>query len=134
MMNPFAQMPWLGGAAAWPGQEPVVTLSAPGLIGVVASRRGQPSGPTTDQDIETVLYDALEMLFGTDEVEVRCESGRVTLTGTVQTKRAKRDVGEITWAIPAVNDVQNNLAIAPRRRRPREVEAQPQPVPSRKQA
>ena len=92
-------------------------------------------GPATDQDIEAVLYDALEVLSGTDEVEVRCESGRVTLTGSVMAKRVKRDVGETAWAISAVTDVQNNVNVATRRRgRPRDVETQPQSVQSRKQA
>ena len=69
---------------------PIVT--APALLGAVAMKRGQPSGPTNDQEIEDFLYDALEFLTGTNEVEVRCEGGRVTLT------------------------VHNNVSIATRRR------------------
>jgi hypothetical protein len=111
---------------------PIVT--APALLGAVAMKRGQPSGPTNDQEIEDFLYDALELLTGTNEVEVRCEGGRVTLTGSVQHKRLKRDVGEIAWAIPTVNDVQNNLSIATRRRsRSSTREGEPH-TPSRKQA
>jgi hypothetical protein len=49
-------------------------------------------------------------------VEVRCEGGRTLLAGAVSQKRLKRDIGEIAWAIPAINDVQNNITIAPRRR------------------
>jgi hypothetical protein len=56
------------------------------------------------------------MLPGAADVEVRCEGGRVSLTGSVQHKRIKRDLGEIAWAIPALHDVQNNVTIAPRRR------------------
>ena len=93
---------------------PIVT--APALLGAVAMKRGQPSGPTNDHEIEDFLYDAFELLTGTNEVEVRCEGGRVTLTGSVQHKRIKRDVGEIAWAIPTINDVQNNVSIATRRR------------------
>jgi hypothetical protein len=111
---------------------PIVT--APALLGAVAMKRGQPSGPTNDQEIEDFLYDALELLTGTNEVEVRCEGGRVTLTGSVQHKRLKRDVGEIAWAIPTVSDVQNNLSIATRRRsRSSAREGEPN-TPSRKQA
>jgi hypothetical protein len=40
----------------------------------------------------------------------------VILTGSVQHKRIKRDVGEIAWAIPGLHDVQNNVTIASRRR------------------
>jgi BON domain len=86
------------------------------LLMAIAMRRGQPAGPTNDQDIEDFVYDVFELLPATNEVEVRCESGRVTLTGSVQHKRLKHDVGEIVWAIPAVNDVQNNVTIATKRR------------------
>ena len=110
---------------------PIVT--APALLGAVAMKRGQPSGPTNDQDIEDFLYDALELLTGTNDVEVRCEGGRVMLTGSVQHKRLKRDVGEIAWAIPTVNDVQNNVSIATRRRS-RSREGEPSNAPNRKQA
>ena len=95
---------------------PMPIMTAPALLTAIAIKRGQPSGPTTDQEIEDFLYDALEFLSGTNEVEVRCEGGRVTLTGSVPLRRLKRDVGEIAWAIPTVNDVQNNLTIATRRR------------------
>ena len=101
------------------------------LLSAVAIRRGQPLGPTNDQEIEDFVYDALEMLPGTNEVEVRCEGGRITLTGIVQHKRIKRDVGEIAWGIPIVNDVQNNVTIATKRRsRPAHREGEQPPSPS----
>ena len=93
---------------------PIVT--APALLGAVAMKRGQPAAPTNDQEIEDFLYDAFELLTGTNEVEVRCEGGRVTLTGSVPHKRLKRDIGEVAWVIPTINDVQNNVTIATRRR------------------
>jgi hypothetical protein len=74
------------------------------------------AGPTSDQDVEEFIYDALELLPGAGDVEVRCEGGRTTLTGSVPHKRLKRDVGEIAWAIPGINDVQNNIGITTRRR------------------
>jgi hypothetical protein len=92
-----------------------VPPTAGALLTAVAIRRGQPA-PTSDAEIEDLYYDTLELLAGTAEVEIRCESGRVTLTGNVPHKRQKRDVGEIAWAIPSVADVQNNVTIAPRRR------------------
>lgn len=106
------------------------------LLATVAMRRGQPAAPSTDQDVEDFIYDALDLLPGANDVEVRCENGRVTLTGTVPHKRVKRDVGEVVWAIPTVNDVQNNLNIATRRRpraQPRETES-PTSSGSRKSA
>jgi hypothetical protein len=91
-------------------------ITAPALLAAVAMRRGQPQGPRNDQEVEDFLYDALELIPGTGEVEVRCEGGRLTLTGSVQHKRLKRDIGEIAWAIPVLSDVQNNVTIASRRR------------------
>jgi hypothetical protein len=91
-------------------------LPAASLLAVVAVRRGQPQGPTTEQEVEDFIYDALELVPGAGEVEVRCENGRATLTGTVQHKRVKHDAGEIAWAIPGLSDVQNNVTITSRRR------------------
>ena len=79
-------------------------------------RRGQPLGPTNDQEIEDFIYDAFDLLPGTNDVEVRVEGGRATLTGSVPHKRLKRDVGEMAWTIPTLNDVQNNVTITQRRR------------------
>jgi BON domain len=109
-------------------------LTAPALLAAIAVRRGQPLGPTTDPEIEDFIYDALDLLPGAADVEVRCEGGRATLTGSVQHKRVKHDAGELVWAIPVVHDVQNNLTIAPRRRprAAREGEGAAH-VPSRKQ-
>jgi hypothetical protein len=104
-----------------------------GLLTLVAMRRGQQNGPTTDNEIEEFIYDALEFLPGSNEVEVRCEAGRATLTGSVPHKRLKRDVGEIAWAIPAINDVQNNATITARRRRAQAREAETPQQTARKQ-
>jgi hypothetical protein len=112
--NPF---PFAGSAPpALANPEAGMGVSAPALLAAVAMRRGQPQGPANDHEVEDFIYDALELLSGTADVDVRCEGGRATLTGTVHHKRAKRDVGEIAWAIPGVNDVQNNITIASRRR------------------
>jgi hypothetical protein len=129
--------PATGGQPGYSGFEVPPGITATALLAIVAMRRGQPQGPANDQEIEEFIYDALELLPGTNDVEVRVEGGRVTLTGGVQQKRLKRDVGEIAWAIPSVNDVVNNVTIATRRRtRATGREAEPhQPVaPGRKQA
>ena len=118
-----------------PPQAPV--SSATSLVAAVAMRRGQPQGPTNDQEVEELVYDTLELLSGAGDVDVRCESGRVTLSGTVSHKRLKHDIGEIAWAIPSLSDVANNITIASRRRpRPfqREREAEVAAAPGRKQA
>src|SRR5262249_42353508 len=91
-------------------------LAVTSLLTAVAVQRGQPQGPTNDQEVEEFIYDALELLPGTSDVEGRCESGRAAMTGRVQHKRLKHDIGEIAWAIPILQDVQNNVSIASRRR------------------
>lgn len=111
-LQPQGPLGPLGGFGA--AFAPLVTSTA--IVAAVAMRRGQPNGPTNDGEIEDFVYDALELIPGTSEVEVRCEGGRVSLTGSVPHKRQKRDIGEIAWAIPAVADVQNNATIAARRR------------------
>jgi len=107
-----------------PGGGPVLGALAPQvpvgsasqLVAAVAVRRGQPNGPTTDQDVEELIYDTLELLPGTSDVEARCEGGRLTLSGNVSHKRLKRDIGEIAWSIPILVDVMNTLTITSRRR------------------
>jgi hypothetical protein len=101
-----------------------------GLVAAVAMRRGQPMGPTNEQEIEDFIYDALDMLLGANEVEVRFDGGRVTLTGSVAHKRLKRDVGEIAWATPGIADVHNNVAIVGRRRSRVARETEPQSAPA----
>jgi hypothetical protein len=117
---------------------PVPTgLTAASLLTAIALRRGQPQGPANDQEAEEFIYDALELLPGAADVEIRCEGGRATITGNVPHKRVKHDVGEIAWAIPALHDVQNNVTIAPRRRARgsnREAEQSSQSAAGRKQA
>jgi len=93
-----------------------VGVTAPALVSAMALRRGQPAGPTNDQEIEDFIYDALDLFPGASDVEVRCDGGRASLMGAVAQKRLKRDIGEIAWAIPGISDVQNNITIVPRRR------------------
>jgi hypothetical protein len=115
----FGSMPVFGPSGAFSGTvvpELPIAMAAPAILAAVAMRRGQPMGPTSDQEIEEFIYDALELLPGTSEVEARCDNGRATLTGTVQHKRLKHAVGELAWAIPHISDVQNDVAIATRRR------------------
>ena len=106
----------VGGGAPVPVADFMTGVTPQALLATVALRRGQPMGPTNEQDIEDFIYDALDLLPGTSDVEVRCEGGRVTLTGSAAHKRVKRDVGEVVWAIPTVADVQNNITITARRR------------------
>jgi hypothetical protein len=100
------------------GLPPLMTpeVPVPALVAAVAVRRGRPQGPTNDHEIEDFIYDVFELLPGASEVDVRCEGGRVTLSGSVFHKRVKHDLGEIAWAIGVVNDVNNNVTLTTRRR------------------
>lgn len=134
-LMPAMSGPVAGTLPVLAGQD--ITITPAAVLAAVAMRRGQPLGPSNDQEVEDFVYDALDLLPGANEVEVRCEGGRVTLTGSVQQKRVKRDVGEIAWAIPTVNDVQNNVTITARRRsraQSRETESPAAVVSGRKQA
>jgi hypothetical protein len=111
-----------------------VGVTAPALLMAVAVRRGQPLGPASDQEVEEFLFDAFDLLSGTSDVDVRVEGGRAILSGSVPHKRLKRDLGELAWAIPALNDVQNNVTIAARRRSRSSREAEAPPAAVRKTA
>jgi len=118
---PFAPNP----APTLSGHDANGLVTASSLLTAVAMRRGQPQGPVNDHEVEDFIYDALDLLPGTADVEVRSENGRVTLTGVVQHKRTKRDIGEIAWALPGLQDVQNNVSITSRRRGRAGREAEP---------
>lgn len=135
------QSPQLFNAGVQPGvmsspslADAATGVTAGSLLAAVAVRRGQPLGPTSDQEIEEFIGDALDVLPGSGDIEVRCDGGRATLTGQVSHKRLKRDAGEIAWAIPSVNDVQNNVTIVSRRRSRPIREAETPVVAGRKQA
>ena len=128
-----ASSPLATGVPALTASEIAFGVTAPWLLTAVAMRRGQPLGPNNDQEIEDFISDAFDLLPGTNDVEVRVEGGRATLTGPVTHKRLKRDVGEIAWTIPTVNDVQNNVTITQRRRSRTNREGENPSVAARKQ-
>jgi hypothetical protein len=115
-LSAVVSSPLASAVPAGMGAEMAIGVTAPALLMAVAIRRGQPLGPTNDQEIEDFIYDAFDLLPGTNDVEVRVEGGRATLSGSVAHKRLKRDLGELAWAIPALNDVHNNVTITARRR------------------
>jgi hypothetical protein len=132
-LSAVASSPLATGVPALTASEIAVGVTAPWLLTAVAMRRGQPLGPNNDLEIEDFISDAFDLLPGTNDVEVRVEGGRATLTGSVPHKRLKRDVGEIAWTIPTVNDVQNNVTIAQRRRSRTSREGESPAVAARKQ-
>jgi len=113
---PYPLYPVLANPPALTSTDVTTGVPAAVLLAAVALRRGQPQGPSNDQEVEDFIYEAIELLPGTSDIEVRCDGGRVTLAGVVHHKRLKHDVGEVAWAIPGLIDVQNNVTIASRRR------------------
>ncbi len=129
----FVSSPLASGVPAFMA-ESALGVTAPALLTAVAMRRGQPLGPTNDQEVEDFIYDAFDLLPGTNDVEVRVDGGRAILSGSVPHKRLKRDLGELAWAIPALNDVQNNVTITARRRSRASRDAETPPATVRKPA
>jgi hypothetical protein len=132
-LSAVVSSPLASGVPAFMGAE-MASVTAPALLMAVAIRRGQPLGPTNDHEIEDFIYDAFDLLPGTNDVEVRVEGGRAVLSGSVAHKRLKRDIGELAWAIPALNDMQNNVTITARRRSRASREGEAPAVPARKSA
>src|SRR5205814_9540627 len=77
-----------------------VGVTAPTLLTAVAMRRGQPLGPTNDQESEDFISEALEILPGAIDVDLVCEGGRATATDRVPDKRLKRDACNTASPIP----------------------------------
>jgi len=120
--------PW-GGSYGFPGRGPEGFLAAgmspasfgfgelPRFPGAVAPRLGVVGLPR-DEEIEEMAQEALDHhpLIPLDaDVDVKCESGQVTLTGKVPDKRIKRAAGEALWWIPGVTDVNNTIVVSGRR-------------------
>ena len=134
--SPYAPVsqPWPAAASTgfgWPGGP--LHLAAAGIspTQLLAPPAGIPDGGySVPALLEDFLYDALELFQGTGDVEVRVEGGRVSVSGTVQHKRLKRDIGEVAWGLPSVNDVQNNLSRTTRRRSRASCREGEQPQPS----
>jgi hypothetical protein len=73
-----------------------------------------PRGYTkSDERIREEINDAMTQDSWLDptDVKVGVERGEVTLTGTVDSRFARRRAGEDAWAIPGVLHVHNNIRI-----------------------
>ena len=93
--------------------------------------------PTDDETVE-MIYDAIDadpvIPFDAD-IDVDCDAGTITLTGTVMSKEIKHAAGDDAWWIPGVDDVHNDLQVVSRRHERaavhREEEREPAPRRSR---
>ena len=113
-------MPW-GGFLGLPGRGSEALFGAalsPAGLGFGELSRFGVMGLPKDDEIEEMIHEALDHqpLIPLDaDVDVRCESGLVTLTGKVPDKRIKRAAGEAAWWIPGVIDVNNSILVSGRR-------------------
>ncbi|HLG51832.1 MAG TPA: BON domain-containing protein [Chloroflexota bacterium] len=139
MMGPGwgAWPPGYGYALGWPWLGPVGLgwgLGGGRRWGGTYSPQFLVSGLPTDEEIEEMVYDAIDadplVPFDVD-VNVESDAGTVTLTGTVPTKEIKHAIGDDAWWIPGVDDVRNEIQVVGRRRPAAAAEApeeQPQPT------
>ncbi|MGH2448741.1 MAG: BON domain-containing protein [Chloroflexota bacterium] len=70
----------------------------------------------TDQQIESLLYDALDnsgIPSGAD-IDASVKNGTVTLAGTTRNKHVKLAADRIAWALPGVQDVNNTIQVQSR--------------------
>jgi len=77
-----------------------------------------PGTELTDQQIENLLYDALDddpMVPDTADIGVSVKDHVVTLSGTVRNKNLKRHLDAMAWAAPGVRDVNNTIQVKGRR-------------------
>ena len=71
---------------------PIVT--APALLTAIAIKRGQRAVPTNDHEIEDFLYDALELLTGTNECRSALRGRTCDADRQRAARRLKRDVAK----------------------------------------
>ncbi|HEY9384654.1 MAG TPA: BON domain-containing protein [Gemmatimonadales bacterium] len=89
--------------------------------GIRQSRRGRFTGrgpqgyKRTDERIEEDVNEALTMDGDLDAVniEVKVQAGVVTLTGTVESRQAKRDAEDLAEDVFGVKDVENRIRVQP---------------------
>ncbi|MBI2939206.1 MAG: BON domain-containing protein [Chloroflexi bacterium] len=113
-----------GGAPGWMG------TFAPGWAGFAPTFAG-PRGGASDEQLKEMIFETIDadpaIPYDTD-INVEVTGGIVTLTGTVPNKRVKHAVGDDTWWLPDVIDVNNQLEVVSRRARPREEGEAARPV------
>lgn len=76
--------------------------------------RGKGPGQRTDEQIKSAVEEALteDSWLDASGIQVNVQNGIATLTGTVDSREAKRGAEDLVDALPGVRDVQNNLRIA----------------------
>ncbi len=75
----------------------------------VGPRGYKRSGSQIQDDVSQRLW--LDAQLDASDIEVQVNDAVVTLTGTVQSRQMKRWAEDIAWAVPGVDDVQNQLRV-----------------------
>ncbi|MEW6731075.1 MAG: BON domain-containing protein [Acidobacteriota bacterium] len=72
------------------------------------------TGLLNDDAIVELVYNLIDCdpVCLNADIQVRCETGEVTLSGMVPNKHIKQIVGNIAWSIPSVTDVHNNINVS----------------------
>ena len=75
--------------------------------------RGPKGWKRSDERIRDDVSEQLERHHEIDasDIEVRVENGEVTLTGSVEDRRAKRMAEDIAESVPGVSEVQNQIRV-----------------------
>ncbi|MCZ7570169.1 MAG: BON domain-containing protein [Ardenticatenaceae bacterium] len=108
----------LGGLRRWGGQY---------------SEQYTSTGLPTDEEMEEMIYDSIDddpLIPWDADIEVKVETGQVTLTGSVPNKMIKHAAGQDAWWITGVTDVNNNITVTGRRRARGAREEQRQEAPA----
>ncbi len=90
-----------------------------GVLGVVNEVQVVPATKRPDHEIAEMIYDAMDVdpfIPYDADIDVTCDAGVVVLTGTMTNKRAKHASGDISWGVPGVTDVRNEIKVAGCRR------------------
>lgn len=107
-----------GFAPGWGMPSPGWGLGGLRTWGATYSPQFATTGLPTDEEIEEMVYDALDddpIVPYDAAIEVDVTAGIVTLAGTVPNKRVKHAAGNDAWWIPGVCDVVNNVQLSGRR-------------------
>ena len=120
--------PGFGGAfgETWPSG----AYGLGGLRGGSYSQQFMTTGIPTDEEIEEIVYDAIDddpFIAWDAPIVVEARNGVVTLSGTVPNPRMRHAAEDDAWWVPGVKDVHNEIRVEGTHRHPRRVQHREQP-------
>ncbi|MBI3398941.1 MAG: BON domain-containing protein [Deltaproteobacteria bacterium] len=93
----------------------LITMSIPGISGVIDRLRVRPAKEMGDKEIKNHIHDAFaeEPTLNNIPIEVEVNNGVVDIEGTVSSLSHKRLAGVLAWWVPGSTDVINSLEVVP---------------------